>query len=198
MKNIIFLAMLAFSLLPGCSYTINHTPVQISYIANIQGPRVTLVVPRDSQEYVYTHHRGTDTWSLMVGAALVDISRQLFSSHFASLTFTGQIPGQGVMNESDKIVVLSLTKFEPDIGWTVFSSHDGTVTLEVTVQNGKGVELVHKTIVGKSSAAGRDKLVTWGVLLFTPAGVMGYNEAMEEMITKCLVDAIGQAVEIVP
>jgi hypothetical protein len=90
--------------------------------------------------------------------------------------------------------VLNIQSFKPDIGWTVFSRHDGTLTLSV---DARGKSTVNQTVTGSGSDAGSNYGKTYAALLLPTVGISGYNEAMSVMITNAVTATCANAVPVI-
>jgi len=106
---------------------------------------------------------------------------------------TDAVPLNFQPSGQNQLVKLSISSFVSKIGWTVFSTHDGTLTLTVEA---RGKTTVIQTVTGSGSDSSGSYLKTYGALLLPTVGVSGYNEAMSVMLTNTAAAASAEALKV--
>lgn len=192
LNNIFSISLLV--LLVGCTHTIAHKPLQNTLPASTNDLSAIIVVPPESKAFTATHSNlSGDKWIFEVGHALVDIVPQVFRNHYGSVLLTDTVPPSFVPTAKKHLVVLKINSFKPDIGWTVFSKHDGALTVSV---ESKGKKTITEEVTGAGSDSGGNYAKTFGGLLLPSVGISGYNEAMSVMISNAVTATSVKALEV--
>ena len=178
----------------ACTHSISHKPINNTLPAAQNDRSVLIVVPPESRGFTETHSNlSGDKWVFHVGTALVDIAPQVFRNHYGSVAVTDSIPKRFTASAKNQLVILKIEAFKPDIGWTVFSRHDGTLTLSVEA---RGKSTVNQTVTGSGSESGGRYGKTYGALILPTVGISGYNEAMSVMISNAVTATCFNAMQV--
>jgi hypothetical protein len=187
--------LLVISTLCACTHSISHKPINNSLPAAQNDKSVLLVIPPESRAFTETHSNlSGDKWVFHVGSALADIAPQVFRNQYGIVSLTDSIPPKFTPSDKNQLVVLKIQSFKPDIGWTVFSRHDGVLTLSVEA---RGKTTTNKIVTGSGSDSSGSYGKTYGALLLPTVGVSGYNEAMAVMISNAVTATCMNALQAV-
>lgn len=190
-KGLFFVFILFF--IVSCSHSISHKPIPNTLTHAKNNKSVVLIIPSETRSYTSTYRNlSGDKWVMEVGRAIIDITPQIFRSEFSHVSVTDSLSNNLFPSKQNKIVRLTILSFEPDIGWTVFSTHNGTLTLNVQVDGTS--EYIVKASGSDSSGS---YLKTYSGLLLPTAGVSGYSEAMGVMISNAVTAASVKALQVV-
>ena len=186
----IFISLLA----TGCTHFINHKPIQNTLPPAQNNRTILIVVPPESRTFTerYSNMSG-DKWIFDVGSALVDIAPQVFRNQYGNVLITDRVPSDFKASANNQLVTLRIQSFKTDIGWTIFSRHDGTLTLSVEA---RGRTNLNQTVSGSGSDSGSSYGKTYGALLLPTVGISGYNEAMAVMISNAVTTTVGAALQV--
>jgi hypothetical protein len=181
-------------LVNGCTHTITHKAINNTLPSARNDRSALIVVPPESRNFTesYSNMSG-DKWIFNVGAALVDIAPQVFRNQYGNVSITDQVPTNFTPSSKNQLIILKIQSFKADIGWTVFSRHDGTLTLSVDVQ---GKNNLSQTVTGSGSDSGGNYGKTYSALLLPTVGISGYNEAMAVMISNAVTATSAAALQV--
>jgi hypothetical protein len=195
MRSLLKLSLLSVVVsLCACTHSISHKPISNSLPAAQNERSILIVVPPETRAFTETHSNlSGDKWVFHVGNALVDIAPQVFRNQYGTVSVTDSIPSSFSPSTKNQLVVLKIQSFKPDIGWTVFSRHDGTLTLSVEA---RGKSTVNQTVTGSGSDSGGSYAKTYGALLLPTVGISGYNEAMAVMISNTVTATCANALQV--
>jgi len=187
-------ALLLVISLGACTHSISHKPIASSLPTAQNDRSLLIVVSPETRAFTETYSNlSGDKWIFNVGGALVDIAPQVFRNQYGSVSVTDSIPSNFTPSAKNQLVVMKIQSFKPDIGWTVFSRHDGTLTLSVEA---RGKTTVNQTVSGSGSDAGGNYAKTYAALLLPTVGISGYNEAMSVMITNAVTATCANALPV--
>ena len=177
----------------GCTTSISHKPLPNTLPTAQNQKSILIVIPPETKQFTESYgNLSGDKWIFEVGHALADIAPQVFRNQYGSVLVSDAIPSGFKPSALNQVVTLKIVSFKTDIGWTVFSTHDGTLTLSVEAQ---GKSTVNQTVSASGSDSGGSYLKTYGALLLPTTGINGYNEAMAVMITNAVSAASIQALQ---
>lgn len=179
----------------SCTHSISHKPIANSLPAAQNDRSVLVVIPPETRAFTETYSNlSGDKWVFHVGNALADIAPQVFRNQYGTVSITDSVPNKFTPSTKNQLVIMRIQSFKPDIGWTVFSRHDGTLTLSVEA---RGSSTVNQTVTGAGSDSSGSYGKTYGALLLPTVGITGYNEAMSVMISNAVTATCVNALPIV-
>ncbi len=183
--------LLTLLFLFGCTHTIAPLPVEIPHSEEARDGSLYLVIPSDTANYVSTHRNlSGDTWNLQIGSAVADIFPKVFLTEFKTVLTSQDRPLE--LTPNDLLVQVEIDSFVHDIGMTIFSDHDGTLTIKLKPTHGEEKKL---TVTASDSA--RTDLKTYAGLIVAGFGLSAYNESIARMLSQTALEAAIQSLVVV-